>query len=162
MDTLTIKGLSRRLDGDYKCDIAGMVDISSEEALTVREANFIRDFSGARGGEIVEAFLKGDVAVRSALARVVLGRHDIPIREETLLDLKSGWCRFELGADEAEEDAEEATEAERPPTAEGETPSTTGGTSGRTPSDPQDGSPSPTAPQGSLRSVDSSPETLAS
>ena len=121
MDTLNVKGVGRRIDGEYPCDIAGLVDVSSDEALTVAEANFVRDFSGARGGEIVEAFLAGDMAVRSELAMVVLQRAGIPLLNETVLALKSGWAMFDLGVDEQEEEAAD------PPTVEGVEPSTNGG-----------------------------------
>jgi len=122
VDTLNVKGVGRRIDGEYPCDIAGLVDVSLDEALTVAEANFVRDFSGARGGEIVEAFLAGDMAVRSALAMVVLQRAGIPLLNETVLALKSGWAMFDLGV-------EQEDEAEHPPTVEGVEPSTNGGKS---------------------------------
>ncbi len=117
MDILKVEGLGR-VNGEYKCDVAALVDISSDDALTIREAQFVREFSGARGGEIVEAFLAGDMAVRSAIAMVILRRAGKPLRNETVLDLRSGWAQFELGAEE---------ETENPPTAEGTKPSTNGG-----------------------------------
>lgn len=121
MDILKVEGLGR-VNGDYDCDIAGLVDISSDDALTVREAQFVRDFSGARGGEIVEAFLAGDMSVRSAFAMIILRRAGKPLRDETVLDLKAGWARFELGVEEEVDD-------EVPPTTEGAAPSMNGGTS---------------------------------
>lgn len=134
MDILKVEGLGR-VNGEYECDIVGLVDISSDEALTVREAQFVRDFSGARGGEIVEAFLAGDMSVRSAIAMVILRRADKPLRDETVLDLKAGWARFELGAgDEVDE--------EIPPTVEGLTPSTDGGTNSVNLSESRDEDPS--------------------
>lgn len=123
MDILKVTGVGR-VSGEYECDVAGMVDISSDEALTVREAQFVREFSGARGGEIVEAFLAGDVLVQSALAMVILKRKGMPLLEATVLDLKSGWATFDPGA------AEAAEEAADPPTMEGSVPSTNGGTNG--------------------------------
>ncbi len=129
MDILKVEGLGR-VNGDYKCDVAALVDISSDDALTIREAQFVREFSGARGGEIVEAFLAGDMAVRSAIAMVILRRAGKPLRNETVLDLRSGWAQFELGADEEE--------TENPPTVEGRTPSTDGGTTSESHSESQE------------------------
>ncbi len=122
MDILKVEGVGR-VSGEYECDVAGLVDISSDEALTIREAQFVRDFSGARGGEIVEAFLAGDMSVRSAIAMVILKRKGMPLREDTVLDLKAGWARFELAVEAPEEEHED------PPTTEGMVPSTNGGTS---------------------------------
>lgn len=137
MDILKVDGLGR-VSGEYECDVAGLVDISSDEALTVREAQFVRDFSGARGGEIVEGFIAGDMSVRSALAMVILRRKGKPLRDETVLDLPSGWARFELGVED-EQDTDNAV----PPTTEGVTPSTDGGPSSQTLSETPAGVPSP-------------------
>ncbi len=39
MDKLVVKGVGKRVDGDYDCDISGMlIDVSSAEALTGTEA----------------------------------------------------------------------------------------------------------------------------
>lgn len=125
MDILKVEGLGR-VNGEYQCDVASLVDISSDEALTIREAQFVREFSGARGGEIVEAFLAGDMSVRSALAMVILKRAGKPLRDETVLDLRSGWAQFNLGVEE---------EQEIPPTTEVSTTSNNGGTTSETPSE---------------------------
>lgn len=132
MDVLTVTGMGHRLNGDYDCDIVGMIDITSDEALTVREAHFIKTLAGARGGEIVEAFLAGDMAVRMALAAVILQRAGKRVEPDALWDASSGWARFTLAADAEQE------EPAADPLAEVETtePSTSssGGTNTDTPS----------------------------
>ncbi len=124
MDILKVQGVGR-VSGEYECDVAGLVDTTSDEALTIREAEFVREFSGARGGEIVEAFLAGDVLVHSALAMVILKRKGVPLLESTVMDLKSGWATFDPGAAEAAE--EDTTD---PPTMEVSKTSQNGGTNG--------------------------------
>jgi hypothetical protein len=133
MDVLTITGIGRRLDGDYDCDIAALIDISSDEALTNREAHLIKTLSGARGGEIVEAFLAGDMAVRMALAIVVLQRAGRRVDPEQMWDQKAGWAKYTFGAD-AEEDETPAD----PPEATGTWTPANGGSSSASPSDSRD------------------------
>ncbi len=99
MDTLTITGQGRRLNGEYECDIVGLVDVSNEESLTIREAHLIKTLSGARGGEIVEAFVAGDMAVRMAIAVVILQRAGKRVDPDLLWDQPAGWARFEFGPD---------------------------------------------------------------
>lgn len=131
MDTLTIKGVARRVDGDYACDLAAMFDVSSDEALTNQEAHLVKRLSGSRGNEIVEAFIAGDTDVRMALAIIVLGRHGKDADEASFWAAKIGATTFTLGADDLEEPAD-------PPTTEGEplsSPSNDGGDSSSTTSD---------------------------
>lgn len=122
MDTLTVTGVGRRVDGTYECDVVSLIDVSSPDALTVREAEQIKALSGARGGEIAEAFLAGDQAVRMALALVVLKRAGKQLDADEVWDKPIGALTFTLGAI-AEQPAD-------PPTVEGGTPSTSGGGSG--------------------------------
>lgn len=148
MDVLTVKGVHPRIDGDYNCDVVGLVNVSSAEAFTVREAQFVRDFSGARGNEIVEAFLAGDISVQAAIAMVILKRNGKPLLTEKVLDLSAGWAVFHLEKSKSDDEVEAVDD---PPTSEGETtPSTNGGTSSARPSENQDDDPSPT---GHLRSA---------
>ncbi len=77
MDTLTIKGQGRRIDGDYPCEILGMLSLGHDEVLNNQEANLVKQISGAIGSEIADGFVRGDAAVRMALAIVVLERAGI-------------------------------------------------------------------------------------
>jgi hypothetical protein len=115
VDTLTVKGISKQFDGVYECDIVGMLTLTSDEALTQGEAHLIKRMSGARGNEIVEAFLAGDADVRAALAIIVLARNNKVMDERMLEPLPVSVIQFEFGED---------AEVEVPPTSEGD-PETT-------------------------------------
>ena len=121
MDTLTVEGIGKRVDGVYECDIGGMIgDVSSAEALTNDEAHLVKRMSGVRGNELIEAFLAGDTDMRMALAIIVAARHGKVLDERVLRKATIGATMFAFGAD-----VEDAVDV--PPTTEGETPSTDGG-----------------------------------
>lgn len=124
MDKLTVAGVGHQFDGEYDCDIVAMLDLMSPDALTIREADLIKQQCGARAGEVAEAFLMGDMKCRMAIALIVLRRHGKDLSPETVLDKPSGWMRFELGATEPQD--EEIADASPPLTA-GEKPATNGG-----------------------------------
>lgn len=111
MDTLTVKGAGI-FDGEYKCDIVGMLTVNSDEALTNAESHLVKRISGMRGNEIPEAFLAGDTDVRMALTIIVLGRHGRTIDEHILGPLRPSCTQFEFGDDVV---------VEVPPTQESET-----------------------------------------
>lgn len=134
MDTLTIKGVGRRVDGVYECDVAAMLDVSSDEALTNKEAHLIKRLSGVRGNEIIEAFLAGDTDVRMSLAMIVLGRHGKEVEESALWNARIGATIFELGPDDQPAETD-------PPTMEGEPPSLPSSDGGGSSSTTSDGRP---------------------
>lgn len=140
MDTLTVSGVGRHLDGAYDCDVVSLIDVSSPDALTVREAEEVKSLSGARGNEIAASFIAGDMACRMALAVIILRRHGKDVDPSDLWDKPIGAMRFDLGPVVAE-DAD-------PPTVGGETPSRNGGESGRQTSDAQVEEPSLTGALG--------------
>jgi hypothetical protein len=129
VDTLTVKGISKDIDGEYDCDLLGMLTLTTDESLTNNEAHLVKSISGVRGGEVIEAFLAGDTDVRMALTIIVLARHGKRVDERLLGPLPAGTAVFEVREEEEEE--------EIPPTSEGEvkeeSPSPNGGrTSGLT------------------------------
>lgn len=125
MDKLTIEGVSPRFDGEYDCDIRGMIQfLTSEDALTGDEAFYIQEQSRVRGNELIEAFIAGDVKFLMALAVVVLARQGKPLDIDTLMQKKAGVCRFEF-----EPVTDEETEPVHP-TDEGEHSDTTSKNSG--------------------------------
>ncbi len=129
MDKLTVKGLGKRVDGDYDCDLTALlVDVTSPEALLVSEAETIKKLSGARGFEIAEGFLAGDWVVRMAVAVVVLARHNVRFAETAGWEAKVGAFTFDLDTDDQEDEAD-------PPTQEGGKPSAIGGEPGNQTSD---------------------------
>jgi hypothetical protein len=148
VDKLTVKGVGRRVDGEYECDLrALLVDVSSPDALLVSEADTIKRLSGAVGYGIGEAFADGDWIVRMAVAIVVLARHGVDLSEAQARKATVGAFTFEL-----EPVADEEDDAADPP-GEGETPSSSGGGSGSPTSDGNQVSDLP--PTGRLASVGS-------
>ena len=128
MDTLTVKGIGKTVDGVYECDIAGMIaDVTSAEALTVDEANLVKRLSGVRGFELGEAFLAGDASMRMALAMIVVARGNKTLDEDRVRRAPMGALLFEWGSDP--DDVEHPTVEVG---AEGTPPSPSGGESSRT------------------------------
>jgi hypothetical protein len=113
VDTLRVKGISKKLDGDYECDLVAIaMDVSSDESLTMREAHTVKRISGVRGGEIIDAVAAGDTDVLLALSIVVLQRHNKQVDENQLWDAKVGAFEFVLGQEpdgEGEDDADPPT-----------------------------------------------------
>ena len=133
MDKLTITGVSPRFDGEYDCDIVGMIrDLTSPEALTGDEACYIQEQSKVRGRELVDAFIAGDVKFLMALAVVVLQRQDKTLDIDVLMRHKLGAVSFELEALEDEEAENPTVEGEPSPMT-----SKNGGTSSTSPSETQ-------------------------
>ncbi len=134
MDKLTISGVSPRFDGEYECDVVGMIyDLTSDEALTGDEACYIQEQSKVRGYELSEAFIAGDARFLMALAVVVLARAGKNIGVDVLMSQRLGAYRFEIEPVPQEEEAAH-------PTGEGAPSPTTyenGGTSTSSPSDSQ-------------------------
>jgi hypothetical protein len=148
MDTLTVTGLGKRIDGVYDCDLTALlVDVTSPDSLLVSEAETIKRLSGAFGFGIAEQFLAGDWTVRMAVAVVILARHEIRLTERQGWDAKVGAFTFTMEEAPAEEEDDAATT----PPEEGETPSESGGESGRPTSD--DPPANVLAPTGHLASV---------
>lgn len=138
MDVLTIQGAGSRLNGEYPVELGKLLDITSDESLTNREAHFVKTISGIRGAELIEAFLAADTALLMSLALVVLQRAGKRVSVDATWDFPVGWAKWELGAIDEEAFEEEP---ERPPTL---TDSANGGPSSSTSSESQDGSQSPT------------------
>lgn len=96
-DTLTITGLHRTIDGVYECDLLGMIDEASDEALTMEEARLVKKISGVRGGEIQDALAAADTDVVLAFALIVLDRNGKRATEQQLVKAKLGQISFVLG-----------------------------------------------------------------
>ncbi len=97
MDKLTISGVSPRFDGEYECDVVGMIrDLTSPEALTGDEACYIQEQSKVRGRELVEAFIAGDARFLMALSVVVLARKGKNIDIGVLMGQRLGAYTFDL------------------------------------------------------------------
>ena len=150
-DKLIVEGLGR-LDGEYECDILGLTVPGNPECMTTREGMRVQEISGARGGEILDEFLRYNAGVALALAVVILERKGKRPNIDQLLDKQMGEAlRFEVGTRKTEDDEDDA-EGDAGPPDEGEgtlTPSPDGGTSSSSPSDQQGNGQKPTGPLGS-------------
>lgn len=141
MDMLRIEGVSRRVDGEYPCDIRELLDPSSDESLTIAEWYSVQRLSEIRPNEALEAFVYGDVRLRVALAVVIVARDGGKVDADAFQGKRPAAIRYEL-----EQRGESETEGDEgdPPTTEGETPSRSGGRSSGQISENQDVAQSPT------------------
>jgi hypothetical protein len=106
VDKLTVKGVGKRVDGDYECDIRAMlIDVSSPDALLVSEAETIKKLCGATGFDIARGFVDDDWTVQMAVALIVLARHGVDLSDQQARQQRVGAFRFELAT--ATEDQEE-------------------------------------------------------
>jgi hypothetical protein len=149
VDRLTVTGLGRHVDGAYDCDLTALlVDVTSPDALRVREAELVKRVSGAYGYGVAEAFLAGDWSVQMAVALVVLARNGVTVSEKQAWDATVGAFAFRLD--------------DTPPVGQGDdvpadppqgatTPSENGGGSGDPTSEPNPET--PPGPTGRLESV---------
>lgn len=162
MDKLIVKGLGKRLDGEYEFDLAGMMTLGHAESLTNREGHRIKLMAGVTQGQMEDALIAGDNDVLVALAAILLNRAGKSFDEDILWDAPMG-----AGLNWEIEEREEV-EDERPPESEPETepPKRSGGPiSLHETSESRENGLSPTGPPSSetLASVPASDqETLAS
>lgn len=118
-DKLRVKGLGPKLDGEYPCNLTGMLLESTPHTLTNREGHRVKVMSGVRAGELWESMTAGDNDVLLALAAIVLTRAGKNFDDEQLWDAPMGsGLEFEV-ADRVEEEADDedppATEESMPP-----------------------------------------------
>lgn len=165
-DKLIVKGLGRNLDGEYECTFIHLLMAGGAESLTGHEAHFVKEKSGVRGGELMEAGVAGDIDLFFALAAVLLRRNGKRVEVETLKDRPWGeQVDFEIeAADEEEPKGDAVPPAEPLPLSseDTETPSRSGGGSSSPTSGHLASVPSPTGLPDSETSATSDPETLAS
>lgn len=144
MDKLIVKGVLP-LDGEYACDLAGMLSLGSPETLTNREGHRIKVMTGLRAGELEDALNQGDNDLLIALAAVVLTRHGRRFDEAVLWDAPMGaGLDWELGT--ADSEGEEPDPILPPATDE---PELNGGESSSPTSGHQENDPSPTGSRSS-------------
>lgn len=175
-DKLIVKGHGRA-DGEYTFDLKALLNIGG---LNILEQEQVRSVSGVRPAALPQAFVELDAMVMVALAQIILGRNGHTARTdsltqghlaysdgtqpdvEPLADIKKGLLYVVDLADDEDED-DDAVPPAVEPSEPNEPPSQSGGESGKPNSASlQESEQSPTGPPGSLRSVISGPETLAS
>lgn len=158
MDKLVVAGLGG-IDGEYDCDIAGMLSLGTPDSLTNGEGRQIKLMSGVRAGELEEAIIAGDSDVLVALAAVILRRHRVRFDEKTLWDAPMG-SALDLRMDEPEEDEDNVPPGIAPPEKASDELEPSGGASSSRQSDGlQESHPSSTGRPDSAISVVSDLET---
>lgn len=104
-DKLIVKGLGP-IDGEYDCELAGMLSLGSPETLTNREGHRIKQMTGLRAGELEDAMTAGDSDLLLALAAIVLARHSKHVADDLLWDAPIGsalnWVLDQTEGDEAD------------------------------------------------------------
>jgi hypothetical protein len=89
-DKLIVTGVGASVDGEYDCDIIGMLVPGNPETLTNAEGRRIKLMTGLRAGELEEALLSDDNDLTVAVAAVVLARHGKTVDEKKLWDAPMG------------------------------------------------------------------------
>jgi hypothetical protein len=89
VDKLIVRGLGG-IDGEYTCDLAGMLSMGHPETLTNREGHRIKTMTGLRAGELEDALNQGDNDLLIALGAIVLARHGKRFEEDSLWDAPMG------------------------------------------------------------------------
>lgn len=128
MDKMIVKGLGKRIDGEYEFSIADMMTLGHPESLTNREAHRLKTMSGVRLGELDDALGAGDSDVFMAIGAILLARAGKAVDEEVLWDAPAG-SGFDFQFESLEEEAE-AGDGESPPESAASEPTETRSPSG--------------------------------
>lgn len=128
-DKIVLAGIRKGVDGEYPCDIVGMLTVGHPEMLTYREGHRLKQMTGIRSGEIDEALAKGDTDLIIGLAAIVLARDGKTVSDDLLWDapMEAGVTLI-LGDRDEDEDADPL--AETPSSESSDENSTTSGTDG--------------------------------
>jgi len=111
-DKLIVTGVPR-MDGEYPCNVVGMLLEGTPHTLTNREGHQIKVMTGVRAGELWGAMESGDNDVVIALAAIVLARAGKRVDTDTLWDSPMGSAlAFDIAEREGEGD--EADDANPP------------------------------------------------
>jgi hypothetical protein len=132
-DKLVLTGIRKGVDGEYPCDIVGMLTVGHPEMLTYREGHRLKNMTGIRAGEVDEALAKGDTDLVIGLAAIVLARDGKTVSDDLLWDapMEAG-IQLVLGEREAEEEPDESPLPETSPTGSSDASSPTSGSNGET------------------------------
>lgn len=85
LDTLTIDGIDRAVDGTYEFDFIDLIG-----NLTNREIHRIKVMTGVRYGEMLDAFKAGDNDLNVAFAAILLQRRGKRVDDDVLWDAPAG------------------------------------------------------------------------
>lgn len=102
ISTLRIEGVLG-VSGEYPFDL-------DERPFTTGELHLLKEMSGVRAGELMEAMEAGDTDIMVALAMIVLQRHGKQVSQRLLWDSTMGQIMFDF-----QEEPEEEEEDDLPP-----------------------------------------------
>lgn len=161
LDKVIVKGLGK-LDGEYECDIVGMLVQDNPETMTNREGHRVKLMSGVRAGEYEEALERGDNDFFLALGAIVLARRGKRFDEDVLWDAPMGsGVTLQIADRESDDDPPSAPESGAGSSSPTEPSTTPGGSGGETTSENPDSPPSDIGTPPSDTSSTSDPETSA-
>ncbi len=160
LDKVIVKGIPG-LDGEYECDIVGMLIQDHPETMSNREGHRVKVMSGVRAGEYDDALQAGDNDFFLALAAIVLTRRGKRFDEAVIWDAPMGsGVTLEIADREADGDPLQAPPAGASSSIS-EPPSSPGGNGGEATSDSPPSDPSPTGAAPSATTSTSDPATSA-
>ena len=104
-DKLIVKGVHEQIDGDYTCDILGMLTVGHPESMTNRELHRIKVMTGILAGDLMDAITNSDMDASVALTAVILERKGKSFQDDWLWDAPMGsGITFEIRKAEEEEE----------------------------------------------------------
>ena len=101
---LVITDIHEGINGEYPCDLIGMLTIGHPDSLTNRELHRIKVMTGLVASRLFDAINEGDMDAELGIAAVVLDRNGREFQEDWLWDAPMGSAmKFETKADKEEE-----------------------------------------------------------
>lgn len=89
-DKLIVTGVHDEIDGEYDCDILGMLTIGHPESMTNRELHRIKKMTGILAGDLMDAINNSDMDASVAIAAVILERKGKVFQDDWLWDAPMG------------------------------------------------------------------------
>lgn len=89
-DKLIVRGVHESIDGEYPCDILGMLTVGHENSMTNRELHKIKVMTGILAGDLMDQINNSDMDASVALAAVILDRNDKTFQDDWLWDAPMG------------------------------------------------------------------------
>lgn len=89
-DKLIVSGVHENLDGEYPCDILGMLTVGHDECLTNRELHIVKKMTELTAVQLFEGIQSGDMDATLGLAAIILRRANKVYQEDWLWDAPMG------------------------------------------------------------------------
>lgn len=103
-DKLVITGVHENINGEYPCDVLGMLTVGHPNSLTNRELHRIKVLTQLTASQLFEGILSGDTDSGVGLAAVVLDRLGKSFEIDWLWDAPMGsGVAFDINAPDEDE-----------------------------------------------------------